>query len=77
MDNIKGKEMRKMSDYDDGYEEGYQDGLEDNWSFTEKMETFLGLLIDGALGVTDREEEWRKGYEEGYETGKQEREESN
>jgi len=65
-----------MSDYDDGYEEGHQDGLEDNWSFTEKMETFLGSLIDGALGVTSREEEWREGYETGYEAGKQEREEN-
>lgn len=66
-----------MSDYNDGYENGYQDGLEDNWSFTEKMETFLGFLIDGALGVTDREEEWRRGYKDGFETGKQERERGN
>ena len=66
-----------MSDYDDGYEKGYQDGLEDNWSFTEKMETFLGSLIDGVLGVTDREDEWREEYEAGYEAGKQKREENN
>ena len=66
-----------MSDYDDGYKEGHQDGLKDNWSITEKMDTFLGSLIDGVLGVTDREEEWREGYEAGYEAGKQEQEESN
>lgn len=66
-----------MSDYDDGYEKGYEDGLEDKWSFTQKMGTPLGLLIDGVSGVDDREKEWRKGYEEGYEAGKQEREENN
>lgn len=71
-----GKETKKVSDYDDGYEEGHRDGLEDNWSFTEKMETF-GSLIDTVIGVTNREEEWRKGYEAGYEAGKQEREENN
>jgi len=57
-------------DYDDGYDAGYEDGLNDKDSFTEKMQSFLGMIIDGALGVTEREEEWREGYEDGYEAGK-------
>ena len=61
-----------MSHYQDGYDAGHEDGLNDEWSFTEKMETFLGEIIDLALGVTDAEEEWRKGYEDGYEEGKRE-----
>jgi len=45
-----------MSDYQDGYKEGYEDGLRGNYSFTEKMEGFLGQIVDLALGVTEREE---------------------
>lgn len=63
-----------MSYYQDGYEAGYEDGLNDERSFTDKMQTFLGQIIDFALPVTDAEEEWRAGYEEGYEEGKKERE---
>lgn len=62
-----------MSYYQDGYEAGYEDGLNDEWSFTGKMQTFLGSMIDLALGVTDAEEEWREGYEAGYADGKEER----
>jgi flagellar biosynthesis/type III secretory pathway protein FliH len=62
-------------DYDNGYNVGYEDGLNDKDSFTDEMESFLGTIIDGALGVTDREEEWREGYSDGYEAGKKEREE--
>lgn len=63
-----------MSYYQDGYDAGYQDGLDDKWSFTEKMQTFIGMFIDTVLRVSKAEDEWRDGYEEGYKDGKEVRE---
>ena len=61
-----------MSSYQDGYDRGYEDAISGKHSMVDDLEGIIGTFVDGVLGTTEAEEEFREGYKDGYEAGREE-----